>query len=311
MRGAEQEKDEMPSTITDYEGKVAVVTGGASGIGKGICEELAKDGAKVVIADIEQHAIDAAVKEISGNGSGAGEISGVQTDVSRPESVEALADAVYERYGVCHILFNNAGVGAPGANVWDTTPNDWRWTFQVNVFGVAYGIQSFVPRMLAGGEPGHIVNTSSGDGAIGPLPMASIYASSKSAVAIITECLAAQLEDQGTNLRASLFLPGGRGLLATGLYSSERNRPPELTREKERPTKPTTVEDIVAQARAAGREIPLQDLNELGRDVLEQIKAGVYCIQMFGNEASAQRLHERADRFGQGLNPTVAHDFNP
>ena len=127
----------------------------------------------------------------------------------------------------------------------------------------------------------------------------------------MTECLAAQLEDQGTNLRASLFLPGGRGLLATGLWSSERNRPPELAREKQRPTKPQTIEGIIEQAKAAGREIPLQDLNELGRDVLEQIKTGVYCIQMNGNDASAQRLHERADRFGQGLNPTVAHDFNP
>jgi NAD(P)-dependent dehydrogenase (short-subunit alcohol dehydrogenase family) len=191
--------------------------------------------------------------------------------------------------------------------VWETTPNDWTWTFTVNVFGVAYGIQSFVPRMLAGGEPGYIINTSSGDGAIGPMPMASIYAASKSSVAIMTECLAAQLEDQETNLQASLFLPGGRGMLATGLWSSERNRPPELAREKPRPTKPQTIEGLVEQAKAAGREIPFQDLNELGRDVLEQIKTGVYCIQMNGNAPSAERLHERADRFGQGLNPTVPH----
>jgi NAD(P)-dependent dehydrogenase (short-subunit alcohol dehydrogenase family) len=293
----------MPSTITDFKDKVAVVTGGASGIGKGICEELLKDGAKVVIADVEKSAIDRAVEELSS----LGEVTGIQTDVSKSESVDALADAVYQKYGVCHLLFNNAGIGAPGANVWETTPNDWTWTFTVNVFGVAYGIQSFVPRMLAGGEPGYIVNTSSGDGAIAPLPFASIYASSKAAVAIITECLAAQLEEQGTNLQASLLLPGGRGLLATGLYTSERNRPPELARERPRPTKPRTIEEILEEGKAAGREIPVQDLNELGRDVLEQIKTGVYCIQMNGNAANAQRLHERADRFGQGLNPTASH----
>ena len=150
----------MASTITDFKDKVAVVTGGASGIGKGICEELLKDGAKVVIADVEKGAIDKAVEELSP----LGEVSGVQTDVSKADSVEALAEAVYQKYGVCHLLFNNAAIGAPGANVWETTPNDWTWTFTVNVFGVAYGIQSFVPRMLAGGEPGYIINTSSGDG---------------------------------------------------------------------------------------------------------------------------------------------------
>src|SRR6516165_5394496 len=186
----------MASPITEYAGRVAVVTGGASGIGRGIVEELLKEGARVVVADIEKGAIDATVEALSGTG----EVSGVPTDVSRAASVEALAETVFDRYGACHLLFNNAGIGAPGANVWDTTPNDWTWTFTVNVFGIAYGIQSFVPRMLASGEPGHIVNTSSGDGAIGPLPNASIYASSKAAVSILTECLAAQLEDQGTNL---------------------------------------------------------------------------------------------------------------
>jgi NAD(P)-dependent dehydrogenase (short-subunit alcohol dehydrogenase family) len=291
----------MASTITDYDGKVAVVTGGASGIGRGIVEELLKQGAKVVVADIEKNAVDATVADAAA----LGEVSSVATDVTKPESVEALADAVYEKYAVCHLLFNNAGIGAPGANVWETTPNDWTWTFTVNVFGVAYGIQSFVPRMLAGGEPGHIVNTSSGDGAIEPMPFASIYAASKAAVATMTECLAFQLEDQGTMLRASLFLPGGRGLLATGLWTSERNRPPELARERPRPTKPQTIETLKEQAKAAGRELPIQDLNELGRDVLAQLKTGVYCIHMNGNEANAQRLHARADRFAQGLNPTA------
>ena len=297
----------MSSTITDYTDKVAVVTGGASGIGRGIVEELLKSGAKVVIADVEQSAIDTTVNECSS----LGEVWGVRTDVTDEKSVDALADAVYERYGVCHLLFNNAGIGAPGANIWDTTPNDWRWTFQVNVFGVAFGIQSFVPRMIAGGEPGHIVNTSSGNGAVSVLPDAAMYAASKAAVVSITEGLAAQLEDQETKLRASVFLPGGKGLLATGMFTSERNRPAELTREKPRTTEPRTVEDIVAGAKAAGREIPIQDLNELGRVVLDQLVTGVFCIQMFGNDGNAQRLHERADRWGQGLNPTVPTTFRP
>ncbi len=290
----------MPSTITDYTDKVAVITGGASGIGKGIAHELLKSGAKVVIADVQQDAIDATVKELSADG----EIWGQRTDVTSYESVQALADAVFDRYGVCHLLFNNAGIGAPGSLMWESTPNDWRWTMEVNVLGVEYGILAFVPRMIASGEPGHIVNTSSGNGAVSVLADNGHYAASKAAVRALTEALAAQLEREDTNLRASMFLPGGRGLLATGLYTSDRNRPEDRTREVPRSTPPRTVDDIVAGAKAAGHELPLQDLNELGRDVLDQLLTGVWCIQMFGNENNAKALHERADRWGQGLNPT-------
>ena len=173
------------------------------------------------------------------------------------------------------------------------------------MFGVAHGIQSFVPRMLAGGEQGYVINTSSGDGAIAPMPMASIYAASKSAVAIMTECLAGPARGPG-HQPAGLAVPaqwarhagdGPVGFVGAG------NRPPELAREP-RPTKPQTIEGLQEQAKAAGREIPLQDLNELGRDVLEQIKTGVYCIQMNGNGPSAQRLHER----GRPLRPGPQSD---
>ena len=202
----------MASPITEYAGRVAVVTGGASGIGRGIVEELLKEGARVVVADIEKGAIDATVEALSGTG----EVSGVPTDVSRAASVEALAETVFDRYGACHLLFNNAGIGAPGANVWDTTPNDWTWTFTVNVFGIAYGIQSFVPRMLASGEPGHIVNTAS----IAALSGDGIYGVSKSAILNITETLRRDLE--GTPISATALCPG---MLNTKIVAAQRNRP--------------------------------------------------------------------------------------
>ena len=168
--------------MKDFEGKVAVVTGGAGDIGKAIVRGLLRRGARVVISDGEQGAIDRALHELSP----LGDVRGVPTDVSKPESVEELAKKVYALHGVCHLLFNNAGVGAPSVNVWETTVNDWRWVHGVNVMGVVHGIQAFVPRMIAGGQDGHIINTSSGDGGIAPLGGQSVYASSKACVSIIT-----------------------------------------------------------------------------------------------------------------------------
>ncbi len=216
--------------LMDVRDKVAVVTGGASGIGRGIVHALLDAGAKVVIADVETGALDTTVGELTHRG----DVCGVRTDVSDPASVAVLADAVYDRHGACHLLFNNAGVTSGGGGLpWEQEPNDWRWCFGVNVFGVAHGILEFVPRMLAGGEEGVIVNTSSGDGGIAPVPYASVYASSKAAISCLTEALAHQLIENDTKLRAAVFYPSG-GLMDTGLWTAQRNRPPELARTRER-----------------------------------------------------------------------------
>jgi NAD(P)-dependent dehydrogenase (short-subunit alcohol dehydrogenase family) len=186
-----------------FQGRVAVVTGGASGIGKALAKAFVAEGMKVVLADVEKKALDACVAELSRGGA---KISGVVTDVSRQDSVEALADQVFAEHGACHVLCNNAGVGAPSAPVWETTPNDWKWVHGVNVMGVVHGIHAFVPRMLESGEEGVVVNTSSGDGGIQALPDQSVYASSKAAVSVITECLGAQLAAQeGGKQRALLY----------------------------------------------------------------------------------------------------------
>ncbi len=278
--------------MDNFEGKVAVVTGGASGIGAALVRQLLAQGTKVVIADVEQPALDRVTAELEGKG----EFSGVVCDVSDPESVEALADAVYERHGACHLLFNNAGVAAPSANVWDTTPNDWKWVHGVNVMGVAHGIQAFVPRMIAGGEEGHIINTSSGDGGISPLPYQSVYASSKAAVSIITECLAAQLRTEETKLAASIFYPSG-GMLDTGIWTTERNRPKELEREKPGIPAPT-VEKFKKVMAEYGLEVEFQDLDELAKYALEGIKAGRFILRIGVEDAEAQ-LTERAQRYGR------------
>ena len=282
--------------MQEFAGKVAVVTGGASGIGRSLVRELLAEGAAVVVGDVEQAALDRLLEECAG----AGDLRGVATDVSSLESVNALADTVFEAHGACHLLFNNAGVAAPSANVWETTANDWKWVHGVNVLGVAHGIQAFVPRMIAGGEEGHIINTSSGDGGISPLPYQSVYASSKAAVSCITECLAAQLQGEGTRLGASIFYPSG-GLLDTGIWTTDRNRPADLAREKPYDPVPT-VQDFKAAAEAAGMQLDFQDLDELARFCLGGIRERRFVI-MIGIEQAEATLRDRAGRIGRAELP--------
>ncbi|MCB1691095.1 MAG: SDR family NAD(P)-dependent oxidoreductase [Halioglobus sp.] len=288
--------------MKDFAGKVAVVTGGASGIGRSLVKELLAEGAKVVIGDVEQKALDRVLAEFSG----AGDVMGVVTDVSKAESVNALADKVYDTHGACHLLFNNAGVAAPSANVWETTDNDWKWVHGVNVLGVVHGIQAFVPRMIASGEEGHVINTSSGDGGISPLPYQSVYASSKAAVSCISECLAAQLQSEGTNLAASVFYPSG-GLLDTGIWTTDRNRPKDLAREKPYDPVPT-VQDFKVAAEKAGWELEFQDLDELARYCLQGIREERFVIMIRVEEAEAT-LQDRAARIGRSELPIDQADI--
>jgi NAD(P)-dependent dehydrogenase (short-subunit alcohol dehydrogenase family) len=285
--------------MKDLKNKVAVVTGGANGIGRGIVEALLDEGTRVVIADIETPVLDQTVHELHDRG----EISGVRTDVSDAESVESLAKSVFDRYGACHLLFNNAGVTSGGGGLpWEQEPNDWKWCFGVNVFGVANGVLAFVPRMLASGEPGVIVNTSSGDGGIAPVPYASVYAASKAAISCFTESLAHQLADNNTKLRAAVFYPSG-GLLDTGLWSAQRNRPAELQREREHAPGPVvTFEQFRERLGAAGMNTELADLNELGRFVVSEIKEGRFVIG-HNLEDAGRLLHLRADAIGKGVLP--------
>jgi len=284
--------------MKDLSGKVAVVTGGAGGIGKALVAALLAEGARVVVGDVEERVLEETVAELASEGA---VIKGVVTDVSDPDSVNALADAVFEEHGACHVLFNNAGVAAPSANVWETTVNDWRWVHGVNVMGVIHGIQAFVPRMIESGEEGHVINTSSGDGGISPLPFQSVYASSKAAVSIITECLDAQFQTEETKLRASIFYPSG-GLLDTGIWTTARNRPDTLARESDPALPAPTIDQFKQAAKKAGMELQFQDLDDLARHCLEGVREQQFVI-MFGHQETEATLKDRAARIGRGELP--------
>jgi NAD(P)-dependent dehydrogenase (short-subunit alcohol dehydrogenase family) len=285
--------------MRDLRGRVAVVTGGAGGIGRGIVEALLEEDVKVVIADVEEPVLEQAVAELSERG----DVTGVVTDVSSYESVAVLASRVFDKYGACHLLFNNAGVtSGGGGKPWEQESNDWRWCFSVNVFGTAHGVLAFVPRMIESGEPGVVINTSSGDGGIAPVPYASVYASSKAAVSCFTEALAHQLAASGADLRAAIFYPSG-GLLDTGLWTAQRNRPADLARQKERAPAPgTTFAEFKEALAAAGKPTDVMDLTELGRFVVRGVKAGDFIIG-HGLDEWAEMLHARADAIGKGQLP--------
>jgi NAD(P)-dependent dehydrogenase (short-subunit alcohol dehydrogenase family) len=284
--------------MDDLRGKVAVVTGGAGGIGRALVDRFAAEGMRLVVADVEEAVLEKTVAALREQGA---EAVGVPTDVSSFESVEALAEAAYAAYGAVHVLCNNAGVGPPGGLVWESTPNDWRWTFGVNVFGVAHGIQAFVPRMLASGEEGIVINTSSPDGPIAPMPQASVYAATKCAVTCVTECLAAQLEaESGGRLRAAVFYPSGKGLLDTGLWTSDRNRPAELARERPRETPPLTVAEL------RERGVPVQPLDELAEGVMDGIRDGRF-VMILDMGRHADTLSARVAKLAALENPTEIH----
>jgi NAD(P)-dependent dehydrogenase (short-subunit alcohol dehydrogenase family) len=285
--------------ITDVRDRVAVVTGGANGVGRGIVEALLERGAKVVVADIEEPVLERTVAELASGG----EVSGVRTDVSDFGSVDALAKSVFERYGACHVLFNNAGVTSGGSSPpWEKEPNDWKWCFGVNVFGVANGVHAFVPRMIESGEPGVVVNTSSGDGGIAPVPYAAVYAASKAAISCYTEALAHQLADHGANVRAAVFYPSG-GLLDTGLWTADRNRPAELAREHEQTPGPVlTFAQFRERLTELGRDADVMDLLELGRFAVDGVTRGDFVIGHDLDEAGAL-LHARADAIARGELP--------
>jgi NAD(P)-dependent dehydrogenase (short-subunit alcohol dehydrogenase family) len=201
--------------MDDLAGRTAVVTGGASGIGRAIALELAGAGMHVVVADIEPAPARDVAAEIEAVGTRA---LAVPTDVSDFDAVQALADAAYAEFGAVHVVCNNAGVLIFG-DLQDLKIEDWNWLLGVNVFGVLNGIYAFLPRMLASGEPGHIVNTAS----IAALSGDGIYGVSKSAILNITETLRRDLE--GTPIGVTALCPG---MLNTKIVAAQRNRPTSM-----------------------------------------------------------------------------------
>ncbi|MGO2110305.1 MAG: SDR family oxidoreductase [Pseudoclavibacter sp.] len=197
--------------MTDINGRVAIVTGGASGIGRGIAEQLIAEGASVVIADIEQTALDRTAAEIGA--------TGVRVDVREAADIERLRDETFARHGRVDIVVNNAGVG-PISRMRDLTLDDWRWMIEVNLFGVINGVHTFLPVLEANEGGGHIVNTSS-MAALGTTSRVGPYTAAKCGVRGLSEVLDLELREDGSDVRVTVLVPG---TVHTNIGTSQRNR---------------------------------------------------------------------------------------
>jgi NAD(P)-dependent dehydrogenase (short-subunit alcohol dehydrogenase family) len=251
--------------MDDFAGRVAVITGAASGIGRGLARHAAREGMHVVLADVEPAALDDTVAEVSGLGADA---VGVRTDVSREADVRALADVAYDRFGAVHLLCNNAGVFQAGV-VWQRTQADWDWVMGVNVWGVLHGIRAFVPRMLDQGGDAHIVNTASMAGLIS-VAYSGPYVVSKFAAAALTECLAHDLRAQESSIGVSCLVPG---IVDTRIADSTRNRPDEPPSEVTAPDHHFVANILKEQTSTGGRHP-----DEVAAIVFDAIRAGQFWI---------------------------------
>ena len=206
--------------MKELNGKVAVITGSASGMGRAVAERCAQEGMKVVLADVEQKALDKAEKELKATGA---TVLAVRTDVSKAEDVQALAEKTLDAFGVVHLLHNNAGIGTGHAFL-ETSLGDWKWIIGVNLWGPIYGIWTFLPIMLKQDIECHIVTTISMGGLIST-PWVSGYNVTKFGVMGICETLDYELRLMGAKIGVSVLCPG---YVNTNIPDSERNRPAEF-----------------------------------------------------------------------------------
>ena len=206
--------------MEELAGRVAVVTGAASGLGRAMAVRFAGEGMRLALADIEAEPLRALEQELADRGC---DVVADVVDVSRAEDIDRLATVAFERFGAVHVLCNNAGV-VKRARSWALTLDDWRWVLGVDLWSVIHAVRAFVPRMLELGEPGHLVNTASMAGLL-PIPNLAAYSVAKSGVVALSEALQLDFDAEGAQIGVSVLCPG---FIPTRITESERNRPDEL-----------------------------------------------------------------------------------
>ena len=289
--------------ITDFKNKTAVLTGAGSGFGLECARIGAKLGMNLVLADVQQDALDKAVAEMQAAGA---QVLAMKVDVSKAEQVEALGAATLARFGAPHFVFNNAGVGAGGL-IWENTLQDWEWVIGVNLMGVAHGVRVFTPMMLAAAKAdpayqGHIVNTASMAGLLNA-PNMGIYNVSKHAVVSMSETLFQDLALVTDQIGASVLCPY---FVPTGISQSHRNRPEDLTTADTKPTQSQLIGQAMSDKAVGSGKVTAA---EVAQKVFDAIAANQFYI--YSHPKAIGSVQTRLEDILQARNPTDPFAHKP
>lgn len=282
--------------ITDFKNKIAVLTGAGSGFGLECARIGARLGMNLVLADVQRDALDKAAAELSSAGAN---VLAHQLDVSNADQFAALGQATLKRFGVPHLVFNNAGVGVGGL-IWENTLKDWEWVLGVNLMGVVHGLRTFTPMMLeaAGKDPayqGHIVNTASMAGLLNP-PNMGVYNVSKHAVVSMTETLYQDLALVTDQIGASVLCPF---FVATGINHSERNRPADMIASSSKLTKSQMIGQAMTSKAVTSGKVSAADVASMVFDAVATNRFYIY-----SHPKSIKSVQTRLEDIVQARNPT-------
>jgi NAD(P)-dependent dehydrogenase (short-subunit alcohol dehydrogenase family) len=287
--------------ITDFKGKTAVLTGAGSGFGLECARLGAALGMQLVLADVQQDALDKASAELRAAGA---QVEALRVDVSQAEQVDALAVATRKRFGAPHFVFNNAGVGSAGL-LWENSLQDWDWVLGVNLMGVVHGVRAFTPMMLeaAAQDPawrGHIVNTASMAGMVN-MPNMGIYNVSKHAVVSLTETLYQDLALVTDQVSASVLCPY---FVPTGIHQSQRNRPDSLAQEK--PTRSQLIGQAMSEKAVTSGKLTAAEVAQMVFDAMASKR-----FYVFSHPQSLAVVQTRMEDVLQIRNPSDPFAHKP
>lgn len=280
--------------MESFEGRVAVVTGGASGLGLAMAQRFAEAGMNIVIGDIEAEPLAMAEAAIAAKGV---KVLPLRTDVAKRDEVEALAESAYKRFGAVHILCNNAGIGGSPGAMWELSNEDWQWVIDVDLWSVIHGVRSFVPRMIAGGQEAHVVNTASVAGLVSGA-VGGPYTVAKFGVVALSEQLYFELGRAGHNIGVSVLCPG---FVNTNIYDSSRNRQADYGTPAVAPTPDGEQRRAMLQAM---RNTMMQPA-EIAELVFEAVSSRNLYIVPTGSEALESAVKARLENVVERRNPVI------
>lgn len=278
--------------MQDFNNKVAVITGGASGVGRSLAFALGRLGAKIAVGDVDGNAMEQVQSDLAAEGI---ECLVQFCDVTSSESLNALADKAQEQFGGIHLVFANAGIGAGESGaMWDYSDKDWQWCLNVNLWGVINSIKAFMPRLVAQNEPAHFVVTGSGNGAFLVYPDQPIYTASKAAVHAITENLHYQVSAAQSPVKVSALFPGPH-VVDTGLFNSGRVRPEELKKEVEgNESGISSVEDMKKMCAEFGIDLQTTHPDEVAEMAVAGLRQDAFWLLATTEDTDA-KIQARAD----------------